>query len=424
MAQPAHQGPQKKKPIVPIVIGVVVVAIAVAAYLMLTAKKQVEVPNVVYLSQEDAQKALTDAGFTLGTVTEKDTDEYYDGYVVEQDPAAQSTADEGSAVNVTIAKGLVIPSTITVPDIRGMSIDEAESALMEAGIIPIPGDAVYSDDVEPGKVCNQSIAAGSVIDFGVEKVEKGEFVEVTYNTSLGKEQAAVPDLVGKTIDEARDALNQAGLAIDVNNIYNDDVEQNRVISQNIAKDTKVDKGTVVKLDVSLGKKPVERVRVPSILTYSFDDAKRALESAGLKYTYSGDTAGKVVSVNPIPGTEVDQGSTVTFALQVPTPEPTQNQQQTSNTEGTTQTDTTNNNDQQTSEDTADEPEYLSEDEAKNIAFNALANALGVSEDPESREATLQVGGDAPHYDVAIRMQDYTVYHVTLDAITGDVWSIE
>ncbi len=75
------------------------------------------------------------------------------------------------------------------------------------------------------------------------------------------------------------------------------------------------KGTVVTLQVSLGAKPTVKVQVPNILTYTLDDAKAALDSAGLKYQYTGDVDGTVASMNPQPGTEVNQGSTVSFTLQ-------------------------------------------------------------------------------------------------------------
>lgn len=307
---------RQRKLIVPLVMGAVVLAIIGA----LTGcgeqpKKQVEVPDLRYYYQEQAEQMLADVGLKVGEVSEENNGVSFDGLVLSQSPAAKETVEEGSAINITIATGNPIPTSLTVPDLRGLSPEEAEIALISTFIIPLPSDAVYSDDVEPGKVCAQSAAAGSQIPLDPQDLKDGNLPVVSYSTSLGKEQVNVPDLVGKTSQEARDALANAGLAVDSTTSYNDTVEADRVISQSVAKDITVPKGTVVTIEISQGKKPVTRVLVPDIRTYTLDEAKRSLESAGLNYTYSGDESGRVITVHPNPNTEVDQGSTVTFTLQ-------------------------------------------------------------------------------------------------------------
>ena len=307
---------QQKKPIVPIVIGAVaVVVVVIIAVVMLTPKKKVTVPSVTYYYQRQAEQMLVDAGLKLGKVTEEQNTESYEGLILNQSPAADQSVDEGSTVDITIAKGLPIPTELEVPDLKGMSPEDAEITLILANIFPLLEGSANSDDVEPGMVCEQDIAAGTKISITKEDFEDGNWPVLSYKTSLGKEQVKVPDVIGKTDQEARDALKGAGLAIDTTNSYNDKVEQGRIISQSVAKDTTVPKGTVVSIEISLGKKPVNRVTVPDIRTYNFDEAKRSLESAGLKYTYSGDTSGRVITVKPTPGTEVDEGSTVDFTIQ-------------------------------------------------------------------------------------------------------------
>ncbi len=307
---------QQKKPIVPIVIGVVaVVAIVIIAVVMLNPKKKVPVPSVTYYYQRQAEKMLSDAGLKIGKVTEEQNTESFEGLVINQSPSADQTVDEGSTVDITIAKGLPIPSELVVPDIKGLSPEEAEMTLITANFFPLSEGTVNSDEVEPGMVCEQNIAAGTKISITKEDFQDSNWPVLSYKMSLGKEQVKVPDVVGKTDQEARDALKGAGLAVDTINSYNDKVEQGRIISQSVAKDTTVPKGTVVSIEISLGKKPVNRVIIPDIRTYNFDEAKRSLESAGLKYIYSGDTSGRVITVKPAPGTEVDEGSTVDFTIQ-------------------------------------------------------------------------------------------------------------
>lgn len=273
--------------------------------------KQVEVPDLIYFQTADAEKALADAGLKLGSVTEKqDADIPLGDIVIEQSVKPGDKVDEGSVVDVVVTKGPKMGDPVKVPDLTGMTPEDAEKALADVLLIPIPGDPIYSDSVEPGKVCAQSTAAGTELTL---------LDSVTYNVSRGKEKVAVPDVAGKAIGEARDVLTKAGLGCDTTSSYSDAVPKDTVIGQSVKKDEQVDKGTVVVLEVSLGQKPVELVMVPNIISYNLEAAKRTLDSAGLKYTYTGDENGTVVSLNPTPGAKVNQGATVTFELRAPAP---------------------------------------------------------------------------------------------------------
>ena len=436
---------EKKKPIVPIVIGVVVVAvIGVVAFFLLTPKKQVTVPSIQYYYQAQAEKMLADAGLKLGEVKEEENQESYEGLILHQSPAADQTVDEGSTVDITIAKGKPIPSEVVVPDLRGMSTEEAEMALITACIFPLSEGSVNSDDVEPGKVCEQSEAAGTSLPISVEDFQNGNWPVVSYKTSLGKEQVAVPDLVGKTSQEARDALTAAGLAVDTTQSYSDTVEADRIISQSVAKDTMVLKGTVVSIEISIGKRPVNRVYVPDIRTYSLDEAKRALDSAALKYTYSGDLGGRVITVSPAPGTQVDEGSTVNFTLQRTAEQIQQEEQERQRQEQERQEQERQEQErlerelreeeerqrQEQEQQEQSQPEQAPEEPAQEYISEADAITAAVVasiDDPDDTSVrdvhcTLETGGDAPHYVVSYTT-DTAVYTVTIDAITGEVWDV-
>ena len=301
----------KKSLSVPVIAlsALLAVSLGVIVFLMVGAKKQaqtVTVPNVTMVDEGDAQKAITNAGLRLGTTTEQNSENVPRHHVISQDPAAGTHVDGGTAVNIVVSKGKEHPDQVTVPDLKGMTQEDAEKALTDAKLVPVPGNPEYSDEVEPGKVCKQSVAAGTTLDEGS---------QVVFSTSLGKESVIVPDVTGMPVDQARNTMNEAGLGTDTTSAYSDSVTKDSVMSQSVDKGTKVVKGTVVTLQVSLGAKPTVKVQVPNILTYTLDDAKAALDSAGLKYQYTGDVDGTVASMNPQPGTEVDQGSTVSFTLQ-------------------------------------------------------------------------------------------------------------
>lgn len=297
----------KKSRAIPILVALLVVAAGVIVYLLVVnAKKQVEVPNLNLQLRQDAEKMLVEADLKLGEVTEKSNGELRVGDVVwQQEPAAGTMVDEGSKVDVMVSTGPKITDPVTMPDLTGMTPEDAEQALFDLFILPQPGDQVYSDSVEPGKVCMQSVAAGSQIM---------PLETVTYSTSLGREKVSVPDVTGKSAEDARAVLKDAGLSYDTTETYSDSVDKGIVISQDTEGGKEVDKGTTVEFEVSLGERPKAEVIVPNILTYGLDDAQRTLESAGLSCEWSGDENGTVTSMKPRPGDQVEQGTKVSIKL--------------------------------------------------------------------------------------------------------------
>ena len=305
--------PNKKKPIVPILAALLVVAIGVAIFFAVGGgrpKETVKVPDVSFYDRKDIEGQLQNVGLKLGKITEEDTMEMPEGFVVRQDPVAGKEVEKGTEVDVVFSKGL---TKVAMPDLRGMTVEQAEKTLTDLWLIPTPGEAQYSTDYEPGKVCAQSVPIGTEVDV---------LSTVIYATSLGVENVAVPDVVNKSIDDARDALSKAGLGCDTTQSYHDSVPENVVISQSVEKDAQVAKGTVVTLNISRGKQPAEKVAVPNIISYALNDAIRTLESAGLKCEYTGDASGNVVDANPKVGVQVDKGTTVKVTLRASTPVPT------------------------------------------------------------------------------------------------------
>mgnify|MGYP002248352143 FL=1 len=133
-----------------------------------------------------------------------------------------------------------------------------------------------------------------------------------------KDKVAVPSVVGKTIDEATAAIEEAGFELGkVEESFDDNVEAGQVISQDPKGDSKQAKGTKINLSVSKGTKAIT---VPDLSGKTADEAKKELTANGLKSAsgeaeYS-DTVeeGHVIRQDPVAGTEVAKDSTVTYIL--------------------------------------------------------------------------------------------------------------
>ena len=129
------------------------------------------------------------------------------------------------------------------------------------------------------------------------------------------EQVPAPNVIGKTENQARAAIGDAGLAVGTIDRKNSDtVEAGKVISQDPEADTYVDPDSEVDLVVSLGE---AQVAMPSVVGLDKDDAQRQLESdpyrfsVTLKEEDSDEPADQVLRTDPGANTQLDPGSDVT-----------------------------------------------------------------------------------------------------------------
>jgi beta-lactam-binding protein with PASTA domain/tRNA A-37 threonylcarbamoyl transferase component Bud32 len=131
------------------------------------------------------------------------------------------------------------------------------------------------------------------------------------------EQVQVPNVIGMTEDEARDAIGDAGLIVDAPDFTPDDNPDNKdkVIEQDPNRDQYVDPGTSIHLTISSG---LPQVDVPFLIGSTQDEARNRLRTAKLdpqfETTESDEPQGQVLSTNPEGGQTVDQNSVVTVTI--------------------------------------------------------------------------------------------------------------
>ena len=264
---------------------------------------------------------------------------------------------------------------VKVPNVVGMSLDDAKAELNDAGLgwkigkqeesakyekgyvmaqDPKNGEKVKKNtqitlDVSTGKTDEQvevpnvvgqdeADAQKTLEDAGF-KVEsaavyssqpQGEVVStdpeagtqaakgstVTIQVSKGEQKISVPDVRGTDENTAKSTLSGAGLNVTVTTDYSDSVAQGNVISQDPSGGTKVDAGANVNVVVSLGSRPVS---VPSVVGVSESNARQLIASAGLSVgsvTYREDSApaGQVISCDPGVGASVSRGASVNLVV--------------------------------------------------------------------------------------------------------------
>ncbi|MFB9070827.1 PASTA domain-containing protein [Citricoccus parietis] len=167
-----------------------------------------EVPHLTGLEQDEAEATLQDAELVLGTVTHEYSDTVEQGSVLSQSPAAADELRRNHAVSVVVSEG---PQPVAVPDLSGMTVEEATSELEAAGLQLEVSGSEHSATVEAGRIITQDPAEGDVLPGST----------VTAVQSLGPRMIAVPDVTGQTQGEARRQLEEAGFEVEETEILGD-----------------------------------------------------------------------------------------------------------------------------------------------------------------------------------------------------------
>lgn len=137
-------------------------------------------------------------------------------------------------------------SRVTVPDVTGMTEEEARETLNKKNLGMVVSERKESDKYEKGEIISQDPGKGK-------KVKKNTEVEVVVSTGKEAETVVVPDVAGQDEDAAQKALEKAKLVVEAEAKYDDTVEEGKVISTDPAAGAEVKEGTTVKSMVSSGR---------------------------------------------------------------------------------------------------------------------------------------------------------------------------
>ncbi|MDR0514626.1 MAG: Stk1 family PASTA domain-containing Ser/Thr kinase [Coriobacteriaceae bacterium] len=309
-----QQGVNKKT--IAIIIGTILalVAAGVITFLLMSnmgADNKASVPDLVGQTVDVAAKKLEDNDFVLGRQDTTFSDTVEAGKIISQDPKANTKAEKGTKVNIVVSSGR---EEVTIPDLTNKTADEAKQLLEKAGLKGSAGTAEYSSTVEVNRIIRQEPGANT-------KAHKGD--TVTYILSLGTESTEVPNVVGKTRNEAIVLLENAEFKVNEASEYDDTVEEGRVISQNPNAAIKAEKGSTVTIVVSKGKEPEPDPVVPNVVGMKVTDARVELQAAGFAVDVTGSTDANatVESQSIAGGSTAKKGSTIQIVAKAPVTTP-------------------------------------------------------------------------------------------------------
>ncbi|MFD1050714.1 PASTA domain-containing protein, partial [Kibdelosporangium lantanae] len=243
-----------------------IAALVGAGFLIFGGEKLITVPDVTGKVNADAVTAIQDAGLQ-DNVQKARSDTVKKNLVLSSTPAAGSQVKKGSTVTITVSDG-----PPTVPNVAsGVSVEDAKKAITNEGLKPVldaSGDQ-FDDRVPKGTVLQLSPSPGT-------QLKTGDSVQIILSKGPTPQQP-LPEVRGKSQDDAKKLLNQAGYTnIQVQTTF----------------DPNIDNGKVISTDPSAGQTPADKkvtllvsnaVVVPGLIGQRLKDAREQVEKLGLKF---------------------------------------------------------------------------------------------------------------------------------------------
>ncbi len=210
-------------------------------------RPDIKVPRVVNMEESEAERVLLNMGLNMHVRERIFHNQIPKDHVISQDPPDGMSVKKDSNVHVIISKGV---ETVTMPDVVGLDISQAEIELENKGLTISKVEEVDSE--EPvGKVIEQNVPKDTEVELNAEIV-------LTISKGLENNKVEIRDYTKIMESLARDMILEDGLKYSIaGREYNNDIEHGVVIRQDPEPGTSVDKDSTVNLWVSLGPEPLK-----------------------------------------------------------------------------------------------------------------------------------------------------------------------
>ena len=258
MAKNAKSSNKKKKNKVAIffenhpktkVLGIIVLCLIIfagsiaitSAILNANSVKDVQIPNLVGMTEADAKAELAKYKLVYEKSGEDYNSEVEAGKVFEQNPVYSDNykVKEKSTVSVKISKGT---EQTTVPKVAGMTYEEAVDAL-EKNKLKAEKIEETSKTIKEGIVISQETDANTTAN-------AGDTVKIHVSIGTGVNQVVMPNVLGKTEADAKSALEAKNLVVNIEYGEDTNKENGEVLKQSVKSGENIDEGTEVTITVN------------------------------------------------------------------------------------------------------------------------------------------------------------------------------
>ena len=196
--------------------------------------------NLVGMSPDEARQAVEALGLKWEVNSSKvASDTVAEGKVAQTNPSPGSKVKAGQTITAYLSSG---SDQVEVPDLVGMSQDQARSALKAVGL-ELGNVTTVDSDKDKDRIVSQDPETGS-------KVKKGTTIAVSISTGKAA-QVEIPTVVGISREDAEAQLKALGLTVTVEEVSGSQ-PSGQVTAVEPGEGSKVDKNSTVKLKVSKG----------------------------------------------------------------------------------------------------------------------------------------------------------------------------
>ncbi|MGW0175775.1 Stk1 family PASTA domain-containing Ser/Thr kinase [Rhodococcus sp. NPDC003322] len=254
------------------------------------------VPSVAGMDRAAATAAIEAAGLST-EIRGEYSDTAATDVLLGTDPDSGARVPRDGSVAVRVSLGKPAVPNLTV----GADVAAVEDSLRAHTFVPVDGGEAFSTKAPTGAVAALEPGPGTVLAVGS---------QVKVIRSKGSPPVEVPNLRGKSVDQARAALDAVGIVVsDTREVFDSGVDSGDVVGTEPTSGSRVGAGSSVTLTVSTA------VKVPSMIGRSVGSARDELVGLGLEVQVrqvSESDRSLVISQNPGSGTRVEPGSTVTL----------------------------------------------------------------------------------------------------------------
>ena len=250
-----EEEPERRRGVPPILFAVLAIVIFVAGMLffvyqflikgLFSPAKEYTVPDLTpYTIEELEERPELTQGFKTEIGQQVSSDEYPSGQIMDQSPKAGSTVKEGANMVITLTVSIG-DGAFYLDDLTDSESTSAMNGLRAKGLVPEP-EYEYNDEIVSGNIIRTYPTAN-------EKVKPGDKIKVYISKGKETEMTVVSDYIDMDINQAQSAAEMAGLVVaEVKEYHSDKYAKGRVMFQSIQQDEKVEKGTEIRFQVSLG----------------------------------------------------------------------------------------------------------------------------------------------------------------------------
>ena len=204
--------------------------------------KEVQIPSLVGINIDEAKAKLEELNLKYEITEEFSPEGKEEGLVLSQEPKYQDNfkINETEVIKLVVSKGIEM---VEIPKVAGDTKEDAIEKL-EAANLKYEITEETNDKIQEGIVIKQEPAAG-------EQIAKDSTIKIYVSLGRGIKEVTVPYVIGKTEEEARKALEDAGLTVETVRYETDTTKPNgQVLKQGIDADKVVDEKTPVSLTVN------------------------------------------------------------------------------------------------------------------------------------------------------------------------------